>query len=49
RGCAPKLIKKFIETASTAGLDGSCLQKPPRPTFYQPMKDKRDSATGEKS
>ena len=38
RGCAPKLIKKFIETASIAGLDGKCLERLPRPTFYQPMK-----------
>ncbi len=42
RGCAPKLIKTFIETASTAGIDGKCLERLPRPTFYQPMRMKDD-------
>ena len=40
RGCAPKLIKKFIETASAAGLDGKCLERLPRPLFYEPMRNK---------
>ncbi len=40
QGCAPKLIKQFIETASVAGLDASCLARIPRPTFYQAMKEK---------
>ncbi len=36
-GCAPKLIKQFIEKASVAGLNGDCLNRLPRPTFYQAM------------
>jgi pimeloyl-ACP methyl ester carboxylesterase len=40
RGCAPKLIKKFIETASVGGLDGKCLERLPRPLFYEPMRAK---------
>jgi pimeloyl-ACP methyl ester carboxylesterase len=42
RGCAPKLIKKFIETASVAGIDGECLQRLPRPMFYEPLRDKKN-------
>ena len=42
RGCAPKLIKKFIESASVAGLDGNCLGHLPRPMFYEPMRAKDD-------
>ena len=44
RGCAPRLIKKFIESASVAEIDGSCLQRLPRPMFYEPMReaDKKD-------
>lgn len=38
RGCAPKLIKKFIEGASVAGLDGKCLERLPRPMYYAPMR-----------
>ncbi len=40
RGCAPKLVKKFFETASVAGIDGECLKKPPRPMFYEPLREK---------
>ena len=40
RGCAPKLIKKFFETANVAGIDGECLKKPPRPIFYEPLREK---------
>lgn len=41
KGCAPKLVKKFIETASASGLDGECLKKLPRPLFYEPPKEKK--------
>ena len=41
KGCAPKLVKKFIETASTAGLDGECLKKLPRALFYEPLQEKK--------
>jgi len=44
RACSPKLIKKFIETASIADLDGKCLERLPRPMFYQPMKLKEPAA-----
>ena len=40
RGCAPRLIKKFIESASVAELDGKCLDRLPRPMFYEPMREK---------
>lgn len=40
RGCAPRLIKKFIESASVAEIDGACLERLPRPMFYQAMRDK---------
>lgn len=39
-GCAPRLIKQFIEKASVEGLDGECLKRIPRPTFYEPMQSK---------
>ena len=45
RGCAPKLIKKFIETASIAGLDGKCLERLPRPLFYESMRNKENEIT----
>ena len=44
RGCAPKLVKKFIETASVAGLDGECLKRLPRPMFYEPLQDVKKDA-----
>jgi pimeloyl-ACP methyl ester carboxylesterase len=40
RGCASRLIKKFVETASVAGLDGQCLDRLPRPMFFEPMQKK---------
>lgn len=40
RGCAPKLIKKFIETASVADLDAKCLERLPRPIFSAPLREK---------
>jgi pimeloyl-ACP methyl ester carboxylesterase len=39
-GCAPRLTKQFIESASISGLDGACLTRLPRPMFYQPIKEK---------
>ena len=44
-GCAPKLIKQFIDSASVAGLDGSCLAKLPRPMFFQPMLERPERKT----
>jgi pimeloyl-ACP methyl ester carboxylesterase len=41
KGCAAKIVKKFVETASVAGLDGECLKNLPRPLFYQPMQEKK--------
>ena len=47
RGCGPKLIRKFIETASIAGLDEKCLERLPRPLFYAPLREKvKALATG---
>lgn len=40
RGCAPKLIKKFVETASIADLDLRCLERLPRPTFFRPLQER---------
>ena len=42
RGCAPRLIKKFVETASVANLDGTCLERLPRPMFFEPMRSKEE-------
>ena len=39
-GCAPRLIKKFVEAASAAELDGKCLERLPRPFFFEPMRKK---------
>ena len=41
-GCAPRLIKRFIESASVAGIDGECLHRLPRPLFPLPMRDRED-------
>jgi len=43
RGCGPKLIKKFIETASVADLDAKCLERLPRPLFVEPLREKPKS------
>ena len=40
RGCGPKLVKKFVETASVADLDAKCLERLPRPMFFEPMREK---------
>lgn len=45
RGCAPRLIKKFVETASIAELESNCLQRLPRPLFFVPMREKVKSAS----
>ena len=45
KGCAPKIVKKFIELASVAGLDGECLKKLPRPIFYEPLQEKKLTGT----
>jgi pimeloyl-ACP methyl ester carboxylesterase len=37
RGCAPRLVESFIRTADAAGLDGSCLERIPRPLFMLPL------------
>ena len=39
-GCGPKLIKKFIETASVAELDTKCLERIPRPLFFEPLRER---------
>ena len=41
QGCAPRLIKKFIESARVENIDGACLARLPRPLFYEPMRDKK--------
>lgn len=37
QGCAPDLIKRFIEEGSVEKVDGACLAKLPRPVFFQPL------------
>ncbi len=37
QGCAPDLIKRFVEDGNADKVDGACLAKIPRPTFYQPL------------
>jgi hypothetical protein len=46
RGCAPRLIKKFVEGASVADLDGKCLERLPRPIFYEPMRARKEPKDG---
>jgi hypothetical protein len=49
-GCAPKMVKQFIEKASVEGIDGECLKRLPRPTYFQAMVEKSKSTqSGEKS
>lgn len=36
-GCAPDLIKRFVEDGNADKVDGSCLNKLPRPVFFQPL------------
>ena len=33
-GCVPKLITKFLNEASPAGLDGACVSKQQRPPYF---------------
>lgn len=53
-GCAPKLMKQFVEKASVDGLDGECLKRIPRPSYFQAMVEKpkktseRESNSGDK-
>ena len=47
QGCGPKIVKQFIEKASVAELNGDCLKRLPRPTFYRPMVEKQKN-TGDK-
>lgn len=39
-GCAPKMLKQFVESASVAELDAKCLEKIPRPLFFEPLLEK---------
>lgn len=43
-GCAPRIIKQFVEKASIAGIEAECMQRLPRPTFFQPLIEKPRSA-----
>ncbi len=45
-GCGPKLIKKFIETASVADLDAKCLERMPRPLFFEPLRERAKNKIG---
>ncbi|MBC7624086.1 MAG: alpha/beta fold hydrolase [Aeromicrobium sp.] len=45
-GCAPKMVKQFIEKASVEGIDGECLKRLPRPSYFQAMVEKPKSGTG---
>ena len=36
-GCAPRLIEAFFRKGSAEGLDGSCLERIPRPLFVLPL------------
>ena len=37
QACAPRLIAQFVRDADAAGLDTSCLEKLPAPTFFEPV------------
>jgi hypothetical protein len=34
------MIKQFIENASVEGIDGDCLKRLPRPSYFQAMVEK---------
>jgi pimeloyl-ACP methyl ester carboxylesterase len=36
-GCAPRLIESFVRAGNARSLDGSCLQRIPRPLFFLPL------------
>ena len=36
-GCAPRLIESFIRSANARQVDGSCLERIPRPLFVLPL------------
>jgi pimeloyl-ACP methyl ester carboxylesterase len=46
-GCGPKLIRKFIETASVAELDSKCLERIPRPLFFAPLQERVKAGAAE--
>ena len=48
-GCGPKLIKKFVETASVAELDAKCLERMPRPLFFAPLRERTKTDSAESS
>jgi pimeloyl-ACP methyl ester carboxylesterase len=37
QGCAPEIIRRFIEDGNADKVDGACLAKIPRPPFYLPL------------
>ena len=43
RGCAPRLIEGFIRKADAKAVDGSCLERIPRPLFLLPLGPARDA------
>lgn len=36
-GCAPRLIEQFVRKGTADGLDGSCLERIPRPLYVLPL------------
>lgn len=38
QGCAPELIKRFVNDGNADRVDGDCLAKLPRPTFFEAPK-----------
>lgn len=44
QGCAPELIKRFVDDGNADKVDGACLNKLPRPVFFQPLST--NAATG---
>lgn len=47
RGCAQKLLKKFVDNASATALDGDCLKRLPRPLFIEPMMAREKPTAGD--
>jgi pimeloyl-ACP methyl ester carboxylesterase len=37
QGCAPEIIKRFIDDGNADKVDGACLARIPRPPFYLPL------------
>ncbi len=49
KGCAPKLIKQFVEAGRVDALDGKCLERLPRPMYFEPLEERKNRSTSVES